>query len=103
MREDQVFIHGNDLKADLARLDAHYSALPDEVKVMNPAWRDWGSGLKPSGGEEKAAIDEIVEMDDAPRVGREFTLDEAQAVLFKRSVPIRKGKWTLVPPEVTEG
>lgn len=128
MGEDQVFIRGNDLKTDLARLDAHYSALPDEVKArgvmsiahhpptdgdfltsrlwdkfMNPAWRERDSHLKLSGGEEEAAIEEIAEMDDAPRVGREFRLDEAEAVLFKRIVPTRKGKWLLVPPEVTEG
>lgn len=128
MGEDQVFIRGNNLKTDLANLDAHYSALPDEVKArgvmsfahypptegdfltsrlwdkfMNPVWRDSGSDLKLSGGEERDAIEEINKMVDAPRVGREFTLDEAEAILFKRIVPIRKGKWALVPPEVMEG
>jgi hypothetical protein len=32
MRQDQTFIKGEDLKKDLAKLDTHYSALPDEVK-----------------------------------------------------------------------
>ena len=33
MRDNQTFVRGDDLKADLAKLDAHYSALPDEVKA----------------------------------------------------------------------
>ncbi len=32
LKEDQIFIHGKDLKADLAKLDAHYSQLSDEIK-----------------------------------------------------------------------
>jgi hypothetical protein len=32
MRSDQIFIKGEDLKNDLAKLDQHYSALSDEVK-----------------------------------------------------------------------
>jgi hypothetical protein len=32
MRPDQTFINGEDLKMDLAKLDAHYSNLSDEVK-----------------------------------------------------------------------
>jgi hypothetical protein len=33
LNEDQVFVRGDDLKADLAKLDEHYSRLPDDVKV----------------------------------------------------------------------
>ena len=32
MGDDQVFVSGRDLKADLAKLDAHYWALPADVK-----------------------------------------------------------------------
>lgn len=32
MRSDQTFISGNDLKADFAKLDTYYDALPEEVK-----------------------------------------------------------------------
>jgi len=31
--DDQVFVHGDDLKVDLAKLDAHYSLLSDEEKL----------------------------------------------------------------------
>ncbi len=33
LRDDQSFIVGDELKADLRRLDGHYSALPDDVKI----------------------------------------------------------------------
>lgn len=33
LREDQVFIVGTELKTDLARLNAHYSTLDDEIKM----------------------------------------------------------------------
>lgn len=32
LRADQSFVHGDDLKADLKRLDLHYDALPEEEK-----------------------------------------------------------------------
>jgi len=32
LRSDQSFVNGNDFKADLAKLDQHYSAFPEEVK-----------------------------------------------------------------------
>src|SRR6266852_3862190 len=32
MRGDQTFVDGTDFKADLRKLDAYYSAMPDEVK-----------------------------------------------------------------------
>jgi hypothetical protein len=33
LREDQTFVDAAELKADLAKLDAHYSAFPEEVKA----------------------------------------------------------------------
>lgn len=32
LRTNQSFVHGDDLKADLKRLDLHYDALPEEGK-----------------------------------------------------------------------
>jgi len=37
LRNDQEFLWAPDLKADLSRLDAHYAALPDEVKAQGVA------------------------------------------------------------------
>ncbi len=128
--ERQVFVRGQDLKADLARLDEHYSALPDEVKergvisfaaypptegdflisrlwdsLMRPDWREHARepGLKMSKEEGKELVAQIKLMADAPRTADEFTSDEADAVLVQRMVPVRKGKWRLLPPEVEQG
>lgn len=35
LRDDQTFIHGDALKADLKRLDEHYDALPEETKKQS--------------------------------------------------------------------
>jgi hypothetical protein len=35
LRADQSFIHGDDLKADLKRLDEYYDALPEETKKQS--------------------------------------------------------------------
>lgn len=128
--EDQVFIRGQDLKADLARLDAYYSALPEDVKregvmsfahypptdgdfitsalwdkLMAPGWRDHAKRpRKPLPREaEKKLVDEIRQMADAPRAARgamDFDSEEADAVVIQRKVPVRRGKWRLLPPGV---
>jgi hypothetical protein len=40
LRNDQEFLWAPDLKADLSRLDAHYAALPEEVKAQGVGW-EW--------------------------------------------------------------
>jgi hypothetical protein len=96
MDDRQVFVHGDDLKADLAKLDAHYSSLlSDEEKLrgvmsfahyppvvgdflvsklwdklMNPEWRKWA--VRPPVIESKESeakiIAEINKLTDAPRL-----------------------------------
>ncbi len=129
---DQVFIRGQELKADLAKLDAHYAALPDEVKergvmsfahypptdgdflisklwdkLMAPGWRQNAArSRKPLSEEaEKRLISQIREMADAPRAGRDvqFNSEEADAVVIERKVPLRRGKWRLLPPDIERG
>jgi len=129
MDEGQVFVRGDDLKADLAKLDAHYSLLPDEEKLrgvmsfahyppvdgdflvsklwdklMKPGWRERAvrpPEIKSKESEAKivAAINEIA---DAPRLNAapHVSLEEAGAMVVKRRVPIYRGKWRMVPPEV---
>jgi hypothetical protein len=126
---NQVFIRGDDLKADLAKLDAHYSQLSDDEKLrgvmsfahyppvngdflvsklwdtlMRPEWREWASRPpEPKSKENEAKIvAEISEIADAPRASIEpsGSLEEADAMLVHRSVPLYRGKWRMVPPEV---
>jgi len=128
--ERQRFVSAEELKDDLAKLDAHYSALPVEVKqrgvlsfahypptegefltakmwdeLMRPDWRKHAAdpGLKLSKEQEKALVAQVNRMADAKRSAQGFTSKEADAVLFQRKVPVWKGKWRLVPPEAEEG
>ena len=129
--DDQVFVHGDDLKVDLAKLDAHYSLLSDEEKLrgvmsfahyppidgdflvsrlwdrlMKPEWREWAVRPHPITSKEDEAkiIAELNEIADAPRlnVATHVPLEEASAMVIKRRVPAYRGKWRMVPPEVEE-
>jgi hypothetical protein len=131
LKEDrQIFVRGQDLKADLARLDAHYSALPDEVKergvlsfahypppegefltsklwdkLMRPDWREQARspGIKLSEGDEKELVAQLNRMARAAPVTGEFTSKEADAMMVERRIPVSRGKWRLVPPELEGG
>jgi len=42
-------------------------------------------------------------MKSAPRLrgkAADFESDDADAIIFERRVPVRRGKWRLLPPEV---
>jgi hypothetical protein len=126
---DQVFIRGDDLKTDLAKLDAHYSQLSDEEKLrgvmsfahyppvegefltsklwdqlMRPEWRDWAQKQSEIRSKENDAkiVAEINEIADAQRLSIEdlSEYEEPEAVLVQRKVPLYRGKWRMVPPEV---
>jgi hypothetical protein len=127
--KDQAFIRGDDLKVDLAKLDAHYSQLSDEEKLrgvmsfahyppvdgeflvakmwdklMRPEWREWASQKREPISKESDAkiIAEINEIADSPRSGMTVTdpFQEPDAVLVQRKVPLYRGKWRMVSPEV---
>jgi hypothetical protein len=129
LRKDQVFIRGQELKHELARLDAHYSTFPDEVKergvmsfahypptegdfltsklwdqLMRPGWRQ--NATRPeaplSAEAQRELFDQLQAIRDAPRVDPrvQFTTERADAVVIERKVPLRRGKWRLLPPEV---
>lgn len=131
--KDQVFVWGPDLKTDLAKLDAHYSALPEAVKengvmsfasrpptdgeflvsslwdkLMAPTWRgEERRDRKPLSEEaEKALVARFQRMKSAPRLtgqAADFGSDDADAVMFERRVPVQRGKWRLLPPGVEKG
>jgi hypothetical protein len=129
LNSDQVFIPADELKADLAKLDEHFSGLPDEVKLrgvmsfahyppvdgdflvsrlwdqlMRPEWRDHASYAPPiqTAEEQAKIISELNEIADAPRMedSGELSLESADAVMVKRSVPLCRDKWRMLPPEV---
>jgi hypothetical protein len=127
--QGQVFIRGDDLKADLAKLDGHYSQLSDEEKLrgvmsfahyppvegdflvsklwdklMRPEWREGPSRQHELESKEHDAkiMSEINEIAESPRLSaHEFgSSQEPEAVLIQRKVPLYRGKWRMLPPEI---
>ena len=127
--KDQVFIRGDDLKDDLAKLDAHYSQLSEEEKLrgvmsfahyppvegdflvsklwdklMRPEWREWPTRQPELRSIENDAkiIAEINEIADSPRssIKASDPPQDPDAVLVQRKIPLYRGKWRMVSPEV---
>jgi hypothetical protein len=126
--EKQVFVRGDDLKADLAKPDAHYSLLSDAEKLrgvmsfahyppvvgdflvsklwdklMKPEWREWA--VRPpeikSKESEAKIVAEINEISNGPRLaGPPVSLEQVNTMVVRRHVPLHRGKWRMVPPEV---
>ena len=130
LRDNQSFILGSELKADLGKLDAHYDVLPDETKKrgvmsfacyppadnsflvtrlwdkhMSPTWRENRFNPKPQ-PESKAGKEIMEEIRRFEKEGvpvpdsRRVDSDEVDRILIKRMVCKKKGKWTRFPPEV---
>jgi hypothetical protein len=130
LRENQTYIPGVQLKADLAKIDAYFDAFPDDVKNrgvisfafypptegeflvsqlwdkhMSPKWRDHKVQPKPQPDSElsKKIVEEIEHFEErASSVPEERRVDsdEADHVVIKRTVRVQKGKWKRFPPEV---
>jgi hypothetical protein len=71
---------------------------------MRPEWRDWAQKQPEIRSKENDAkiVAEINEIADAPRLNIEdlSEYEEPEAVLVQRKVPLYRGKWRMVPPEV---
>ncbi len=131
LRPDQEFVWGSDLKGDLKRLNAHFSALPEEERdqgVMRMAthppiqgdylttilWRKWMSESVFSERDRTSEIDpenarKLVERLNAFTEGQGLSAskideigDEPQAIGVSRSVHRRKGSWYLVPKDLPD-
>jgi hypothetical protein len=125
MREDQFFLRGEEIKADLAKLDEHYSKLPEEVKIrgimsfasrpphdgflttrlwdrfMAPDWRDHKK-RQPDAEMDAKVVEHVNRIADAARKQRgaeHFTGENDDFMVIEKSIPVRMGKWRLVPPE----
>jgi len=130
-RKDQTFVRGPELKADLDRLDQHYSSLPDEVKVRGlhafaglppadtsflvtrlwdkhlPAWRKQVGrpSVTLSKEEQKALVDLLNRLGEESRPINpppQMSPEDMHFVQIERHVIPRKGKWNRFPPEVVE-
>ena len=117
---NQTFVNGTDFKAEMQKLNEHYSSLPDEVLKTGlgsfaqyppddptflttqlwdkylPGWRQTKARPKPTRDPElnKALIEEIEKCDSPdPEPRNKGNLDEADYVKVERRVFVRKGKW----------
>lgn len=128
MRPDQTFVKGGDLKDDLARLDAHYAALPEEIRSTGlvsfakhppedmdflttrlwdkhlPDWRKEKENPIELGEDEKAALLEIVkrytEKSTPLDSSTHIPMEEIAVLSIQRKVSSRKGKWRRFSPEM---
>ena len=128
LREDQTFVDGGDLKADLQKIDAHFSALPDEVKnsgfykfakyppddpgcLVTKLWDKLGTGWRESAAkpepinqeEGKRIIEELNRITAAAKSSdpnERLSIDDTQFMQVTRDVHRKKGKWTRFPDDV---
>lgn len=122
LTDSQVFIWGADLKADLAALCEHYSQLPTDVLetglyrfaqappdddrfLTTRLARRFTPGLdlsaqrKPISAEETARIvRELQDVSQLPTAAKEIGLNTADFVAKETLMPVRMGKWRIMPP-----
>jgi len=130
LRPNQSFISGEELKADLKKLDTHFDALPAEVKErgvyafapapphddsflttklwdkhMSSSWREIKGNPRPdpdnpAGKKLMAKIRELEEKVKAEGTTQPTQPGESSQVVIKRMVSGKRGKWTRFPSEV---
>lgn len=130
LRDNQTFITGTELKVDLAGLDEHYNALPDEIKErgvvsfasyppldskflvtrlwdkhMSPTWRKNPVDFKPQpnsklSNELLEKIRRITEEGEPVPDSDRVSSDKTDHMIIERKVYGQKGKWKRFPPEV---
>lgn len=119
MEQGQALVPAGALKQDLAKLDAHYSALAADVReqgamqfaqrpptesgfLVSELWDrflpQWRVPPKRSLGSEeqiKQLLDQIRQTDAASQ--ESVPLDDAAFVMMEHQVPLRMGKWRFAP------
>ena len=121
LRPDQTFVDAADLKADLQKLDAHYWAMPEEVKKtgfykfakhpplddsflvtrlwdkLGIEWRERAS--KPDATDklqDSKIIEELNRIAEAAKSSdpnARLSIEETQFMQITRTVERKKGKW----------
>ncbi len=129
LRKDQDFVWGLDLKEDLRRIDGFYDALPTTEKEKGlyamavyppedenllttrlwdrflPKWREHKEErpILKDKEDEKRIVKEIIKVAEAKTVDPntvDFNSKNADAMILKRSVRKKKGKWWQVPKDL---
>lgn len=124
---EQIFIRGSDLKSDLGKLDEYYSQLPEAVReqgimqfafyppiegefLISQLWdrlmvSDWRERAKKKPEEmpreaQERIVKELKRLKTEGQPTEPFGSDVAEYVIIEHQVPIRLGKWRLLPPEL---
>jgi len=129
MRDDQVFVWGPDLKEDLKRIDDYFDRLPESEKEkglyaianrpppdenflvatlwdrFQPGWRLIPANSLPQKGSEASdkIIKHITRFTDVKPLQLDqidFNLQNPDAIVIKRKVRLRKGKWWQLPKNI---
>jgi hypothetical protein len=128
LRPEQTFVKGTELKADFARLDAYYAALPEKERsqgvwrfakhppiegdfLTTRLWDSLGRKWRQRVIEPEARTPEQDEMImqrlrpllDAKREAvsdSSIDLEQMDQLIIERRVPISRGKWRILPPGV---
>jgi hypothetical protein len=128
LREDQLFIDGEELKRDLQQLDQHYSALPteqleqglfqfaeppdDDRFLTTRVYRRFGfridQNIALTPGQNETIGDDVLGMAkgmaaEAKNPTSPVTWQEAEDaphVTIERKLSVRRGKWRVMSPEV---
>ena len=127
MREGQYMVEGAELKADLIKLDKHFSALPaeelkqgmfkvasrppdDDAYLTTRLWRRCGISTEPKPPLQKQMRHEklvkqmkaVVALSKQPpkRLFTRSELRNPDQQMIRRMIPREWGKWTIIPPEV---
>lgn len=124
MELGQEFVSGKELKSDLKKLVEYYlphleeiekqgifryAAYPPKdpntvvVRLWNKFLRSWReqSEEKNELPKDPELIERLNKLEKESKLSeRQVTVDEADSVLFQRTVSVRKGKWRILPPEV---
>ncbi len=133
LKANQEFIWGPDLKKDLARLDSHYSGLPDDIKgqgtlafasrppadtsfLVTRIWdkymkRDWRKSVNAASNKsnkpfERNLVERIrraVENADSSISESSSDIDQPDFVVTKHFVSSRKGKWRRFSNNINKG
>jgi hypothetical protein len=130
LKENQLFVVGEDLKRDLTALDAYYSGRPeeeraqglfrlagyppdDETFLTTRIWKRFKMRTQRPAAEDdpkaptKPASEMIARVKEmqaaARRPNGQFTraeVDDPSHIVIERRIPLQRGKWRLFPPGV---
>lgn len=127
LREDQTFVKGPELKADLKKIDEHFDKLPDDVKAKGifnfakyppeevcpllvhlwdkhlPLWRQQKAEQKETPPELQKALVEMInktQRESKPvNHAQHPSIEDVDYVHISRQIYPKKGKWMRVPQE----